>query len=60
MSNALTGISGQIFHVLYMGNHFENIYRGVIDSRDIIYFISIAAVGLFLAETTLNKRKISG
>jgi ABC-2 type transport system permease protein len=60
MSNALTGVTGQIFHELYMGNHYENIYRGVIDTRDIIYFISIAAVGLFLAETALNKRKISG
>jgi ABC-2 type transport system permease protein len=60
MSNSFTGVPGQIFHALYMGNHFENIYRGVIDSRDIIYFISIAAVGLFLAETELNKRKISG
>ncbi len=37
--------------------HFSNIARGVIDSRNIIYFFSLLGVSLYLATLSLERRK---
>jgi len=52
------GIIGLIFQQLSMQTHFESISRGVMDSSDLVYFLSMTAFGLFLAELSLSKRKI--
>jgi len=36
--------------------HFENISKGIIDSRDILYFVSVAFVGLYGAHTVMQER----
>lgn len=38
-------------------SHFESIERGVIDSRDILYFLSITGLFLFLNVRTIQSRK---
>lgn len=48
---------GQVFAALSLNHHFESMSRGVIDTRDLIYFVSIIALGLFMAELSLAKRK---
>jgi len=40
-----------------MIEHFRSISRGVVDSRDIIYFASISYVFLFLSDLKLSARK---
>jgi ABC-2 type transport system permease protein len=42
---------------LAIDGHFENIGRGVIDSRDVIYYLSVIAVCLLVATTSLESRK---
>jgi ABC-2 type transport system permease protein len=37
--------------------HFSNIARGVIDSRDILYFISMIGFSLYLSVISLGRRK---
>jgi len=37
--------------------HFSNIARGVIDSRDILYFVSLLGFSLYLATLSLQRRK---
>ena len=37
--------------------HFSNIARGVIDSRDIIYFFSILGFSLYMSVISLERRK---
>jgi len=37
--------------------HFSSIARGVIDSRDIIYFASVLGFALMLATASLERRK---
>lgn len=39
--------------------HFENIVRGVIDLRDVVYFATLAAVFLALGYYALMRRKLS-
>jgi ABC-2 type transport system permease protein len=36
--------------------HFQNISKGIIDSRDIIYFLSVAFVGLYAAYLALRAK----
>ena len=40
-----------------IGYHFENFERGVIDSRNLIYFGSVLGFALLLATTSLERRK---
>ncbi len=45
-----------IFQFLSIDYHFSNIIRGVIDTRNIIYFISLIILFLKLAQTSLENR----
>lgn len=58
LASESTGLAGQILDFLSLQTHFESISRGVIDSKDIIYFLSITLFGLILAETMISKRNI--
>jgi ABC-2 type transport system permease protein len=58
LSNSFTGTIGQLLNYFSMSTHFDSISRGVIDSRDLLYFLSITFLGLMLAETSLSKRNI--
>lgn len=56
LAGGQTGWLSNIFEYLSARSHFESISRGVVDTRDIIYFLSITALALFLSATTLSKR----
>jgi ABC-2 type transport system permease protein len=60
LQGSATGFIGEFFSMLSMSTHFESISRGVMDSKDIIYFLSIITLGLFLTEISLSKRKTNG
>ena len=38
-------------------NHFDSISRGIIDTRDLLYFISVTALFFVLTVHTLNKSR---
>jgi len=44
------------FQYLGVGTHFENISRGIIDSRDILYFISLCFIGLYGTHMVLQEK----
>jgi len=46
-----------IFTYLGLGAHFESISRGVIDSRDLIYYSSVIGFFLFLNTLAIESRK---
>lgn len=52
----LTGFVGEFFSYLSIRTHVDSMSRGVIDSRDIIYFGSIIALGLVGTQIMLSKR----
>ncbi|MEQ8472523.1 MAG: ABC transporter permease subunit [Marinoscillum sp.] len=56
ISSSVRGFSGEIFSYLSMQTHFESMSRGVVDSRDLIYFGSIIAIGVVLSQVMLSKR----
>ena len=57
LSTNFTGVLGQVTDYLSINSHFESMTRGVIDSRDIIYFLSVIFMGLVFAETMLLKKR---
>jgi ABC-2 type transport system permease protein len=59
LGGSFTGWLGQLFHNLSLSTHFESMSRGIIDTKDIVYFASIIFMGLFLSEISLSKRNIS-
>lgn len=52
----LTNISSIIYNI-GISEHYKSISRGVVDSRDVIYFISIISIFLLLTKTKLSSRK---
>lgn len=49
----------EAYTIMYLGisEHYRSISRGVLDTRDIIYFISLISVFLFLTKLVLESRK---
>lgn len=58
LANNFTGATGKFLNYLSLSTHYQSISRGVIDSRDLLYFLSISFFGIFLAQTVLSKRNI--
>ncbi len=42
---------------LSAGSHFESVSRGIIDSRDLLYFLSVTAIFLALTVKTVQERR---
>lgn len=59
MLSALPMPSGVEQLLLYLGinEHYSSISRGVVDTRDIVYFLSLIAFFIFLTRTVLQSRK---
>ncbi len=52
-----TGVTAQIIQYLSTSFHFDNIARGVVDSRDVVYFLSIIGVCLVVAQSSIAARR---
>ena len=50
------GWLGELFSTLSINEHFSSISRGVIDTKDIIYFCSLTFLGITLSEYMISKR----
>jgi len=56
IGSSFTGTVGSIFNYLSLRTHFDSISRGVLDSRDLIFFLSLIALGLIMATAMLTRR----
>ena len=56
MASGGRGIVGGVMDYLSARSHFESLSRGVIDTRDLIYFGSLTLAGLIMSQTMLSKR----
>ncbi len=54
--NSFQYIQSQVY-ALGIGEHYRSMSRGVIDSRDMFYFVGVILSFLFLTETVLKSRK---
>jgi ABC-2 type transport system permease protein len=52
-----TGISSQILTYLNFIDHYLNFYRGTIDLSDIVYYLSLTSLALFLGTMSVEIRR---
>jgi ABC-2 type transport system permease protein len=57
LSSNFGGFVGEALNFMSVSSHFDSISRGVIDSRDIIYFLSLIFLGLILTEANLARKR---
>lgn len=55
IGNGLPGILGETLSYLDFRGHFGSMARGVIDTKDVIYFLSVTALGLLLTEVSISR-----
>lgn len=51
------GFVGNLLNDLSVSKHFDSISRGVIDTKDVLFFISLTILGLLLSEVFVSKSK---
>lgn len=57
---SMLGIPGKATHLILsfgISDHYSSMSRGVIDTRDIVYFLSVIGIFIFLTKTVLESRK---
>lgn len=45
-----------VVSALGVESHFRNITKGILDSRDVLYFLSVAFIGLYAAHLSMQER----
>lgn len=56
LASGASGFWGDLFTTLSMSQHVDSITRGVVDSKDLVYFLSLTGLGLLLSEMSIAKR----
>ena len=59
LASATSGWLSALFTYLSLSTHYESMARGVIDSKDLIYFASIVILAFIGTEQALSKRNLS-
>jgi ABC-type transport system involved in multi-copper enzyme maturation, permease component len=58
VASSFTGFLGELFNYLSASSHYESVTRGVVDTKDLVYFFSIIFLGLVASEAALSKRNM--
>ncbi|MCX7918408.1 MAG: ABC transporter permease subunit [bacterium] len=57
IAQQFSGPVGSVIQYLSIYEHFNNFIRGIIDTQDIIYFLSFIIIALFLAVRVMHNKK---
>ena len=52
-----SGLMATLFENLSIRFHYQNFFRGVLDTRDLLYFISLIFISLLISSSALASRK---
>ena len=55
----MLGITGHLLDYLSTSSHFESMTRGVIDSRDVLFFMGITFLSLVFSEIMLIRKRFA-
>jgi ABC-2 type transport system permease protein len=58
IASYFSGFMSEVFNYLSVAVHLDSISRGVIDSRDLIFFFSFILLGLILTEANIQKSRL--
>jgi ABC-2 type transport system permease protein len=54
LAETLQGISGGIVRYVSITEHFSELTKGVVDTRDLIYFVTLLTIALFLTQRSVE------
>lgn len=57
LGSGQSGWIGSLLTDMSVPHHFDSMSRGVIDTKDVIYFLALTFLGLMLTEVVISKRK---
>ena len=57
LGSSQSGWLGSLLTDLSIPHHYESMSRGVIDTKDVIYFLALTFLGLLFTELVISKRK---
>jgi len=52
-----SGVLAPLLRYISIGEHFTSLARGVIDTRDLVYYVSVVFLSLYLTVRTVESRK---
>ena len=58
LSSNFSGLVGELLNFMSVSTHFDSISRGVIDTKDILFFLSVIFLGMILTEANLAKKRL--
>jgi len=56
-SSTTGGLGTEVMKYMNFIDHYINFYRGIIDLSDVIYYLSLAAIGIFLGTVSIEVRR---
>jgi gliding motility-associated transport system permease protein len=59
IASSMGGLPGNIINWFSISGHYQSIIRGVIDTKDLVFFCTLIFMGLFGAEAVLVRRNLS-
>lgn len=57
MAGQASGALAEVIRYLSVTQHFQDFPRGIVDTKDLVYFLSVIAVSLFLTTLVLQARR---
>src|SRR4030043_1538538 len=54
---SLSGLWKDVLNYLYIFQHFDDMTRGILDTKDVVYYASFAFFGLFLTHSVIQSRR---
>jgi ABC-2 type transport system permease protein len=57
VAGASTTVGNEVLRYLSIMNHYEDFTKGVLDSRHVVFYVSMIFLGLFLTSVSLNSAK---
>ncbi len=59
LASGTSGMLGSFLDYLSVNTHFDSMIRGVVDSRDLIYFLGFSLLGLLCTEIMLLRKRFA-
>jgi ABC-2 type transport system permease protein len=56
-SSSAAGVWKDVFNYLSFFQHFDNMTQGILDTTDLVYYLSFSAFGLFLTHSVIQSRR---
>ena len=54
LGETVQGVSGNLIRYVSITDHFQELTKGIVDTRDLVYFVTLVVVGLFLTQRSVE------